>query len=166
VLKYDSEDVEAHDMLARCYGEISTINGQRTKPLSAEEISQRLSRALEPKESMAERLQACTEIMDSLPAMPAPRLASIREVIGKLSPAFTTETDTNMRNAIAATLAVAHRESHGIYKPDEIAEANATRIYRSKHPEANYAARARVIYPTTAAHREAIRASGDLPALK
>ena len=53
-----------------------------------------------------------------------------------------------MRAALAASLAAYHRESHAIYKPDEIARANATRIYRAKNPAANYAAGDRVIYPT------------------
>ena len=53
-----------------------------------------------------------------------------------------------------------------MFKPDEIAQANATRIYRAAHTEANYAARARVIYPTTPAQREAIRTTGELPPAK
>ncbi len=36
-------------------------------------------------------------------------------------------------------------------------QSRATQIYRESHPEANYASRARVIYPTTRAQRDAIR---------
>ena len=95
--------------------------------------------------------------------MPSPKLAAIRESITKLRTAFHTEGDAATKSALAATLAVFHRESHTMYKPDEIARSTATRIYREKNPAANYAARDRVIYPTTPAHRDAIVKTGNLP---
>ena len=168
VLKYDAEDVEAHDLLKRCYSEIAVgiaRNGP-AQPLSAEDATSQLSIAADVKQSAGSRIQSCMILANGLPGMPAPRLAPIREVIAQLRPAFQAETDANVRSAIAAALSIAHQESHAIFKPDEIAQANATRIYRDAHPEANYAARARVIYPTTPAHRVAIRSSGDLPPVK
>jgi hypothetical protein len=71
-----------------------------------------------------------------------------------------------VRSALAASLTVLHRESHAIYKPDEVAQSHATQVYRDAHPEANYVARARVIYPTTPEQRQAILATGDLPPVK
>ena len=70
------------------------------------------------------------------------------------------------RAVLAGALAKLHRESHAIYKPDEIARSNATRIYRSKNPAANYAAGDRVIYPTRQEHRDAILKTGELPPVK
>jgi hypothetical protein len=78
--------------------------------------------------------------------------------------AFETETDSDLKAAMAGALSALHRAAHGVYKPDELAQSNATRIYREKNPIANYAARERVIYPTTSSHREAILKTGNLPA--
>ena len=91
----------------------------------------------------ARRLVACGSLVVGLPGVPSPKLAAVRELIGKLRPAFHSERDPDVNGALAAVLGVLHRESHAIYKPDEIAEAHATRVYRERHPEANYAARAR-----------------------
>jgi len=168
VLKYDSEDVEAHDLLKQCYSEIAVglAKNDSAQPLSADGVTSQLSIATDAKQSAGAKVQACMTLANGLAGMPAPRLAPMREVVTQLRPAFLAETDANVRSAIAAALAVAHRESHAMFKPDEIAQANATRIYRDTHPEANYAARERVIYPTTAAHRAAIRSSGELPLVK
>src|SRR5207237_2680628 len=110
--------------------------------------------------------QACADLVAGISDMPIPRVAAIKEAIDQLTPAFQAEADPGVRESLAAALAVLHRESHAIYKPDEIAQANATQKYREAHPEANYVARARVIYPTTAEQRQAILATGDLPAVK
>jgi hypothetical protein len=56
-----------------------------------------------------------------------------------------------------------HGQLHAIYKPDELARSRTTRIYRESHPAANYAARDRVIYPTTQSQRETILRVGNLP---
>ena len=87
----------------------------------------------------------------------------MRELIAKLGPAFQAARDPQVRGLLAAALAALHRESHALYKPDEIARSNAARVYREAHPQANYAARERVIYPTTPAHRDAILKTGNLP---
>ena len=42
-------------------------------------------------------------------------------------------------------------------------EGKVAGLYRKKHPAANYAARDRVIYPTTEAQRETILKHGNLP---
>jgi hypothetical protein len=96
----------------------------------------------------------------------SPKLATIREVTAKVRVAFHSEPDASVQAALAKVLGVYHRESHEIYKPDEVARSNATRIYRAKNPAANYAAGDRVIYPTTPEHREAIIKTGELPSLK
>src|SRR5439155_866628 len=101
-----------------------------------------------------------------VPKLASPKLPSIREAFGQLRPAFHAETDPDLKAALAAVLAVLHRESHTIYKPDEIARSTATQIYRQKNPIANYAARDRVIYPTVPEHRDAILKTGELPGAK
>jgi hypothetical protein len=52
-----------------------------------------------------------------------------------------------VQTALAAVLAALHRESHAMYKPDELAREVVQR-YREKNPAANAAAEAIVIYPT------------------
>jgi hypothetical protein len=167
VLSYDSENVEAHDLLMRCYAEL----GSPVAPADAgapnpEWFSQTAQAAADPKGPKAGRVEACGKIVNALPKLPAPKLASIREALAKLRPAFHAEQDPEVQAALAAALAALHRESHAIYKPDEVAQSNATQIYREKNPVANYTARDRVVYPTAPDHRESILKTGELPAAR
>jgi hypothetical protein len=165
VLTYDAEDVEAHDLLMRCYSEIAGLDSTKvtSTPLTADKATFSAATAADTSKSIAERKAACDQLVGGIPGLAVPRLAAIREILNKLQPMFLTETDSNMRVAIAAVLAVAHRVSHEIYKPDDNAEALATQTYLQSHIEAKYTSRARVIYPTTPAHRDSIRMTGELP---
>lgn len=165
VLKYDAEDVEAHDLLMRTYAELAgneSVDRPAT-PLSADDAVTQIALAANKEEAAAKRSQACGILIAGVPTMSAPRLATIREALKTLRTAFWDETDPGVRESLAAAMSVLHRESHAIYKPDEIAQSRATQLYRESHPEANYTSRARVIYPTTEKQREAIRATGELP---
>jgi tetratricopeptide (TPR) repeat protein len=165
VLSLDTEDVQAHDLLMRCYAELAGDRPTEASPvaLTLDEASARATLAADPKQPADKRAEACGALVAGVPTMPAPKLAAIREALGKLRPAFHGESDPAVQTALAAALSVLHRESHAIFKPDEVAQANATRIYREKNPIANYAARARVIYPTAPGHRDAILKTGELP---
>ena len=99
----------------------------------------------------------------AVPALKGPRLPTVRELISKLRPVYERASGHAVREHLAAVLRELHRESHAVYKPDEIARSNATRIYRERNKPADYAARERVVYPTTAAHRDAIVRTGNLP---
>ena len=169
VLTLDAEDVEAHDLLMRCYEELGGLPtgfSATANQADAEWASRAASDAANAKEPNGVRVPACALLVAGIPKLPSPKLAAIRDALGKLRPAFHAATDPEMQAALAAALAVLHRESHAIYKPDEIAQANATQVYRSKHPESDYAARARVVYPTTPEQRESILKTGELPAPK
>ena len=165
VLELEAEDVAAHDLLARAYAELAgPVPAPADQPApDAGSFTRAAGEAANAKEPKGVRIQACGSLVGGLPKLPPPKLASMREAIGKLRPAFHAEADPEVRSALASALAALHRESHAIYKPDEIARANATRIYRATHPPANYAARDRVIYPTMAVHRDAILKTGELP---
>ena len=164
VIALDAEDVTAHDLLAQAYGELAGEIG--TAPVdskaSAEALLKEATAASDAKETPVRRKQACDTLLFGLPKLPAPKLATMREVMSKLRPAFHAETDTTLQSALAGVLGTYHRESHEIYKPDEVARSNATRIYRAKNPAANHAAGDRVIYPTTPRHRESIVTTGEL----
>lgn len=167
VLELDAEDVEAHDLLMHAYEELGKIDatGSVARP-NADWASKAIADAGNASEPKDARIEACSQLIVGIPKLPAPRLASIREAFVKLRPAFHAEADPEMKEALAAILAVLHRESHAIYKPDEIARSTATQIYRAKNPIANYAARDRVIYPTAADHRAEILKSGELPGVR
>jgi tetratricopeptide (TPR) repeat protein len=164
VIALDAEDVTAHDLLALAYGELW---GESPKGLSGESTAGALNNAAgvaaDASRPSTDRTAACESLVRGLPLLSGAKLATIREVIGKLRPAFHNEKDAAVQSALAGVLATYHRESHEIYKPDEVARSNATRIYRAKNPAANYAAGDRVIYPTTPQHRETVLKTGELP---
>lgn len=170
VLELEAEDVAAHDLLALAYGELSDWARVTTATLpervTPEWLLAEAAVAADPKQPAPRRSDASFNIERGLDKLPAPKLPTIRELIAKLRPAFHAAQEPEVRALLAAALAKLHRESHAIYKPDELARANATRLYRAKNPAANYAAGDRVIYPTTAAHRDAILTTGELPAVK
>jgi hypothetical protein len=170
VLALEAEDVQAHDLLMRVYAELAgdrpTSAPAPAELMTADDASARAATAADPKQPADQRTRACSDLVAGVPGMALPRLGAIKEAIAKLGPAFHAEADPEVRSSLAATLTVLHRESHAIYKPDDNAQANATRIYRGAHPEANYVSRARVIYPTAPEHRQAILATGDLPPVK
>jgi tetratricopeptide (TPR) repeat protein len=168
VLALDAEDVPAHDLLARAYGELATPVAEVPPPaaVTADWALAELNAAADPKQPAQRRTEACANLVAGLPKLAVPKLTTIREVLSKLRTAYHSEGSADVKPAIADVLAKYHRESHVIYKPDEIARSNATRIYRSKNPAANYAAGDRVIYPTQSAHRETIVKTGELPPAK
>lgn len=165
VLSLDAEDVEAHDLLMRVYAELAGSHPTEAAAvkMTADEAVARAAAAADPKAPADARKAALLDVIAAVPALPDHKLTAVREGFDKLRPAYHAEADPDVKAALAAALAVLHRESHAIYKPDEIAMANATTVYRAKNPAANYAARARVVYPTAPAHRDAILATGDLP---
>lgn len=165
VLALDAEDVAAHDLLANAYRELGKLDpsmGQVEKP-TEDWAAKTVTTAANAKEQKAARIAACAGIRSSIPALPTPRVRAIRDAIEQLRPAYHSEGDPELKAALAATIGALHRESHTIYKPDEVARSNSTQIYRQKNPVANYAARDRVVYPTTDAHRESILKVGELP---
>ncbi len=170
VLELDAEDVTAHDLLALAYGELAAPNAESAaappENVTADWLLGEAAAASDSKLTIARRVEACANLAGGLPKLSAPKLATMREVIGKLRPAYHSDADVMTRTRLAAALAKYHRESHAIYKPDEIARSNATRIYRAKNPAANYATGDRVIYPTLPAHRAAIVTTGELPPAK
>jgi tetratricopeptide (TPR) repeat protein len=166
VLEFDAEDVTAHDLLALAYGELGAPLPEAAPPaeVTSDWMLGEANAAADAKQPAQRRAEACARLAAGLPKLPPPKLATIREVLAKLRPAYHAEGNPETKAALASALAKFHRESHAIYKPDEVARSTATRLYRAKHPAANYAAGDRVIYPTLPAHRDAIVKTGELPA--
>lgn len=167
VLELDAEDVTAHDLLALAYDELAAPNADAAavppEAVTAEWLLAEAAAATDTKLPIGRRSEACENLAGALPKLPTPKLATVREVLAKLRPAYHANPDPMTRTRLAAALAKYHRESHAIYKPDEIARSRATSLYRAKNHAANYAAGDRVIYPTLPVHREAITKTGELP---
>ncbi len=169
----NSEDHVSHDRLWKCYTFLSKPPALATEKIPADGnvLSDLGSKIANAKGSKAERLDASAKVLRGLTAFMGltgdtypPRLPTIRTLIVDLRAAYHAEKDDELRGAIAADLAALHYASVGIYKVDEVARGQAVSAFRAK-PEnkpANYAARDRVIYPTTAGHRATIVRTDDL----
>ncbi len=171
-LKYDIENVQAHDQLRQSFDALSSekqLPVLDLKPSPSIHDVAGEARILgdqgstrDAKFLAARKLLMSLASASKLPVNPdSPKLDTLRSLYKMIRPAFDTA-DPELKSASAAVLAALHREFHLIYKPDEIARSTARQIYGSNHPAANYAARDRVIYPTTASHRQSILQSGDL----
>lgn len=173
-LALDQEDVEAHDLLKQCFAALGrSFDAGEPVAASIEELAAAGRTLADHKQPRDVRLKAARKVAAGLDAQSGkepdpkqPRLGTYRELVAKLNVAYTFEKDAELSAAIARALMSAHRESHLVYKPDENARSNTTRLYREKHPAANYAARDRVIYPTTPDHRKAIVEQGRLPGVE
>jgi tetratricopeptide (TPR) repeat protein/tryptophan-rich sensory protein len=172
VLKYESEDVQAHDQLKQSFDALASEKGIPTLTLdklpTIHDVSYAALGLTDANAAKAHRLTSARMLLLSLqeasklpPNLDSPKLPAMRALYKSIRPAFDTP-DPELKAAAAAVLSAMHREFHLIYKPDEIARSTARQIYGQKNPAANYAARDRVIYPTTAAHRDKILKTGEL----
>jgi tetratricopeptide (TPR) repeat protein len=168
VLQLESEDVEAHDLLTRIYARLGSEIRIANEPGSTDfETLAKLARSLG--QPGADRLAAVTQLVQGIltlnqsAASPnVPKLTILRDLLAQVRPLFHAETDREKQNQLAVVLAALHRVSHSIFKIDENARGEATRLYREKNPVARYAARDRVIYPTTPEQRQRILQEGGL----
>jgi tetratricopeptide (TPR) repeat protein len=155
-LAVDPEDVDSHYGLSQCYarlGQDAPDNSvDEPGPVTAERLLALGSVVVNAKESADKRIREAAQLRRELglesPDPNSPRLPALRELLGQLRTAFHDEKNDAVRDAIAAALGHLHGELHKIYKPDDNARARTTEIYRRKHPAANAAAEAIVIYPT------------------
>jgi len=75
-----------------------------------------------------------------------PRLLALGALRQQLRPLFG-DADAELAHAAAQLLSRIHLLMHGIYKPDENAQGIAVRLHRERHPAADHASHAIVIYP-------------------
>src|SRR5205823_10963455 len=101
------------------------------------------------------RLEAAGQLGQALrafgaqPSRPdATKLPVILALIRQCRPVYEQGAEPEVRLAAARVLGILHRQAHALYKPDESAQDRAVRLYRAKHPAANHAAEAIVIYQT------------------
>jgi tetratricopeptide (TPR) repeat protein len=156
-LAVDPENTDAHYGLNQCYDRIGHLESvaKLTGPITAERIKELGDALVKSANSAEERVKTAAELSAAVTGLgklapdPAnPRLPLIRALLNQLQPAFHDEKNPVVQSAIGAVLADLHRESHTIYKTDELAKSATTQKYRDTHPAANAAAEAIVIYPT------------------
>ncbi|MBO0699588.1 MAG: hypothetical protein J2P46_14425, partial [Zavarzinella sp.] len=169
----DQEDAESHYRLYQTY----SLLGQRPQwtakaPEPNGDVLSALAATLaDPKADKGSRIDAAAKLemgLDAFMRVPGdvypPRLPTLRSLILTLRPAYHAEQERELKGVIASALAGLHSASVSVYKVDEVARAFATTQFRAQPgtEAANYAARERIIYPTTARHREMILKTGNL----
>ena len=76
-----------------------------------------------------------------------PKRIRFEVLLAQIEPFFHRESDPDLKAAAARVLDKLHQELHAIFKPDDLAQSRAVQAYREKHPAADHAAEAIVIYP-------------------
>jgi tetratricopeptide (TPR) repeat protein len=155
-LALDPEDVDTHYGLKQCYEHLAIgvePSAPRVPPVTVSELKERASQLLKARHDhralVASELAVAVSTLDNrLPDPKEPILPEIRALLAQFRTMFHQEKDAATQRAYAHVLAELHRVSHEIYKPDELARADATATFRKNHPAANAAAEAIVIYPT------------------
>jgi tetratricopeptide (TPR) repeat protein len=158
-LAIDPEDLDAHFGLSQCYARLGREALRTKSAVGATDdptwVAELAGIITDPKAPLAERSQAMTGLNTVLgiwerePTTPErPKLPRIQALMVRLRPAFHAEADPQARAALARVLGELHRLAHTIYRPDDLARNLTTRLYRAKHPAANSAAEAIVIYET------------------
>jgi tetratricopeptide (TPR) repeat protein len=158
-LQIDPEDVPAYYGLHQCY----RILGRAAPKVSANEEAPpptdeaglvSLGRTVRnDREAKAARLEAAARLARGVTALREepvsaehPKRARVDILLGQMRPYFHEEKDPELRAAAAAVLSALNLEAHAIFKPDELAESFTAQKYRAKHPAADHAAEAIVIY--------------------
>ena len=169
----DSEDVVSHAMLRQCYGILGKKPVAKGQPPAANgdalmALGDQLSKS---SVDAAQRIEAAGQLIlgvEAFQKVPGdvypPRLPTFRTLLAQLRTAYHAEKNVDVQEAIGSVLASLHSAAVNIYKVDEVARSNATKQFRERagNEAANYAARERVVYPTTAEHRAKIKTTGDL----
>jgi tetratricopeptide (TPR) repeat protein len=169
-LALDADDVAAHDLLKQCYGLLGGPPADRgdLAPVDFAELPGLARETADGSRPKAERLAKLDRLrrgLEGVGTRPAradqPKLNPLRAIRLTLQPAYHREADAEVKAALASALSTLHLELHSIFKPDEVAQS-VRQQYRARHPAADYAARDRVVYPTTQEHKDTIRQRGEL----
>jgi tetratricopeptide (TPR) repeat protein len=158
-LAIDPEDLDAHYGLSQCYARLGEdakeAKPSASPPVDGDELLALVERIAAGKDAGETKLEAIADLAAGLdvfvskPTDPQkPKLPTLRTLIVRVREAFQAEKDDGARAALAQVQAVLHLKAHAIFKPDELARSRTAQEYRAKHPAANAAAEAIVIYPT------------------
>jgi tetratricopeptide (TPR) repeat protein len=157
-LAIDPENLVAHNRLRECLERLG-VNAfpEEAKSVAADDY-QLLPLAetfANPKTTKPDRKQAAWQLAQAIkavgdrPVQPqTPKLPALTPLMPICTKVYREDDDPEMRTVAAFVLGHLHRELHLIYKPDDNAQNSTVQKYREKHPAANAAAEAIVIYPT------------------
>lgn len=158
-LKLDSENEKAHYGLHQCFQMLgrpmSRLTLTEETPKTGEASLLALTTTLlDDKTDKTERRTAAVRLARAIAALGAepvssklPKRPRFELLLSRIEPYFHNEKDTEMQEAAAYVLDRLHLELFQIFKLDELAQSTAVQAYRAKHPAANHAAEAIVIYP-------------------
>jgi tetratricopeptide (TPR) repeat protein len=159
-LELDSEDLDAHFYLSKCYnwlGRGMPATADPAGPAPADEkglldLAGALANGKAPRDS---RLQAARQLgrgvtaFGQQPMRPnAPKLPTLLALRRLCREVYRSDPDAGVKLAAAHALGHVYRETHAIYKPDDNAQDEAVATYRENHPAAAQASYAVVVYPT------------------
>jgi tetratricopeptide (TPR) repeat protein len=158
-LQIDPENLDAHYGLKRCFERLGQAEPEpdveRNEPNATTEallnFAKRLANDSESPERRLEvgrQLCKCITAFGQQPVKPdKPKLATLLEAIRLCRPVYSQANSPKVGAAAARVLGNLYRETHKIFKPDELAESYAIGIYREKYPAAAAASRTIIIYP-------------------
>jgi tetratricopeptide (TPR) repeat protein len=157
-LKLDSENEKAHFGLHQCFQVLgrpmSALKLPEETPKTDEASLQELADTLlDTKVEKTVRLLAAGRLARAITALGAepitatqPKRPRFELLLARIEPYFHQEMDAELKEAAAFVLDRLHVELFQIFKPDELAQNRAIQAYRAKHPAADHAAEAIVIY--------------------
>jgi tetratricopeptide (TPR) repeat protein len=163
-LELDSEDLDAHFFLSKCYtwlGKGMPEAAAPDGPPSGDEkgLLDLAGVLANGKAARDARLQAAVQLgrgvtaLGQQPTQPnAPKLPTLLALRRVCRDTYRSDADPGIRLAAAHGLGNVYRETHAIYKPDDNAQEQAVARYRGDHPAAAQASYAVVIYPTAPGH--------------
>jgi tetratricopeptide (TPR) repeat protein len=157
-LAIDPENLDAHNRLRECLERL----GENAFPEEAKAVAvddyQLLPLAetfANAKATKADRRQAAWQLAQAIKAVgerpvnpQTPKVPALTPLVPLCTKVYRDDPEAEMRTTAAFVLGHLHRELHLIYKPDDNARNSTVQKYRAKHPAANAAAEAIVIYPT------------------
>jgi tetratricopeptide (TPR) repeat protein len=157
-LKIDPENLDAHYGLRQCFERLSEgayTDDRKSVAMDDAELLPLAEAFANPKSAKDDRLQEAWRLSQAIKAVgerpvspAAPKVPALTPLMPLCTKVFLEDGDVQVRTAAAYVLGHLHRELHSIYNPDENAKNSTVQKYRSKHPAANAAAEAIVIYPT------------------
>jgi tetratricopeptide (TPR) repeat protein len=171
VLALEPEMLDSHFGLSQCFAMLAS-NGQSLTHVASDSANEQPGplvdaladgrRSAEEKIASAYRLARVISDWHQQPInLEQPRLPRLQRMSKQLYALFQEASPASLKTALAAALAQVHLQIHAQLKPDELARAQAIRIYRNGHPADNAAADPIVIYPTEPTEKNKPQAIGN-----
>ncbi len=155
-LEIDSEDLDAHYGLAQCYARLGdvSVGSSAAGPIDDSELLALGKEFADPTVPAERRLQEAAQLCQAIlrfgaePTPPnQPKLPVWNALLRQGRQVYRHDPDARLRAGAAKVLSLVYRQTHAIYKPDDNAKDRTIRLYREKHPAADHASQAIVIYP-------------------